>query len=64
MKKKKEKVKTVLDRAFEKPQPLVIELQVLALQRTVQVLQDQIDEIKVQLLHVVFYPESEAKNEG
>jgi len=64
MKKKKEKAKTALDRAFEKPQPLVIELQVLALQRTVQVLQDQIDEIKAQLLHVVFYPESEMKNEG
>ena len=60
----KKKVKTALDRAYEKKQPLVIELQVLALQRTVQVLQDQIDEIKAQLLHVVFYPESEMKNEG
>jgi len=34
------------------------------LQRTVQVLQDQLDEIKAQLLHVVFYPEPEMKNEG
>ena len=61
---KKKEAKTALDRAYEKPQPLVIELQVLALQRTVQVLQDQIDEIKVQLLHAVFYPEPEAKDEG
>ena len=60
----KKKVKTALDRAFEKKQPSELEELVNALQVAVILLSGQIDEIKTRLLHAVFYPESEAKNEG
>ena len=76
---KKKKAKTSLDRFLEKKPKkvtlatkfdlaiLVIEKEITlrrALESKVITLQDQIDEIKAQLLHVVFYPEPEMKNEG
>lgn len=58
----KKKTKTSLDRFLEKKPTLREKVQ--ALETKVIVLQDQIDEINVKLLHAVFYPEQETINEN